>query len=321
MFGKKWPSIRLGLLTPGKYIAVLNTFSKDCDRHDELLQHMNTVDLLKCICGRTAFERIRKKREQIDTNAQKMTELVSKRLEIVLPELPLECNEKPIMRSEAGLGEFQHPSYTCTIGDLHMNKSQREDLENFQVTGFESEGLQMARRDHFLCYPSELRLRSFPRGVFCSYPPPFKDQNGIPSWWLLDGGSLVPVLALGLEKGESLLDLCAAPGGKSLLSLLTKLPSKVVCNDFKLARLGMLKRALSTYVPIDSPVSDIVILKRSDASNLATWDEINVYDKVLADVPCSTDRLAVTQDEGNMFSPKMTNERLNLPQIQTKILM
>lgn len=29
LFGKKWPSIRLGLLTPNKYIAVLNRFSKD----------------------------------------------------------------------------------------------------------------------------------------------------------------------------------------------------------------------------------------------------------------------------------------------------
>ncbi|VDM60479.1 unnamed protein product [Angiostrongylus costaricensis] len=28
MFGKRWPSIRLGMLTPNKYVAVINTFSK-----------------------------------------------------------------------------------------------------------------------------------------------------------------------------------------------------------------------------------------------------------------------------------------------------
>ncbi|VDM60480.1 unnamed protein product [Angiostrongylus costaricensis] len=226
------------------------------------------------------------------------------------------------MRSEAGLGEFQLPSHTSSIGDVQMGNSEINSCLNlFRVTGFESEGVELARRDHFIYYPRGLRLRSYPRGVLSSFPPPVKDQNGIPSWWLLDGGSVVPVLALGLEKGDSLLDICAAPGGKSLLSLLTMLPSKVVCNDFKLTRLGMLKRALSTYIPMDAAVSDMVILKRNDASSLSTWNEFNLYDKVLADVPCSTDRLAVTQDDGNMFCSQMTNERLNLPQLQTKILV
>ena len=43
--------------------------------------------------------------------------------------------------------------------------------------------------------------------------------------------------------------------------------------------------------------------------------------KVLADVPCSTDRLAVSFDEGNIFSAKHTQERLNLPQLQMNILV
>ncbi|KAK6061768.1 hypothetical protein COOONC_00557 [Cooperia oncophora] len=227
------------------------------------------------------------------------------------------------MRSAAGLGEFRPPSQTISPGELQMGqkKIKTQELENFHVTGFEAEGMKLPRRNHFIYYPRELRLRVYDRGVLSDFPSPIRDSNGIPSWWLLDGGSLVPVLALGLEKGDSLLDVCAAPGGKSLLSMLTKLPSKVVCNDFKLARLGQLKRALSTYIPVGNPAADTVILKRQDASNLATWGEINTYDKVLVDVPCSTDRLAVNQDEGNMYSPQMTNERLNLPQLQTKILM
>ncbi|VDK60462.1 unnamed protein product, partial [Cylicostephanus goldi] len=228
-----------------------------------------------------------------------------------------------VMRSAAGLGEFQPPSGSVTPGELQLGKKKqkKENLENFEVTGFEAEGMELARRNHFIYYPRELRLRCYDRGVLSDFPPPVKDDSGIPSWWLLDGGSLVPVLALGLEKGDSLLDVCAAPGGKSLLALLTKLPGKMVCNDFKLARLGQLKRALSIYVPSNAPEADAVILKRKDASNLATWDELNTYDKVIADVPCSTDRLALNQDEGNMYSPQMTNERLNLPQLQTKILM
>ncbi|KAK6732657.1 hypothetical protein RB195_016804 [Necator americanus] len=323
MFGKRWPSIRLGLLTPNKYIAVMNTFSKSCDAHEDILKDLSTLDLLARIRGKTAAERIEAKKLRVDSVAKKETEQAMKEMEACEPERTSSSYEDPLMRTAAGLAEFQPPSESISPGELQMGKKKqkKENLENFQVTGFEAEGMEMVRRNHFIYYPRELRLRCYDRGVLSDFPPPVKDDNGIPSWWLLDGGSLVPVLALGLEKGDSLLDVCAAPGGKSLLALLTKLPEKVVCNDFKLARLGQLKRALSTYVPSNAAEADTVILKRKDASNLATWDELNTYDKVIADVPCSTDRLAVNQDDGNMYSPQMTNERLSLPQLQTKILI
>ncbi|WKX96200.1 hypothetical protein Q1695_012556 [Nippostrongylus brasiliensis] len=302
MFGKRWPSIRLGLLTPNKYIAVMNSFSKDCEAHEELLKNMGTLDLLARIRGKTASERIEQKKQHVESLAKSDTQRVLERMEISESQPPQpDSVEDPIMRSAAGLGEFQPPTETITPGELQMGqkKGAKENLEKFQITGFEAEGLELGQRNHFIYYPRELRLRSYDRGILADFPPPVRDASGIPSWWLLDGGSLVPVLALGLEKGESLLDVCAAPGGKSLLALLTKLPGKVVCNDFKLARLGQLKRALATYVPVDHPAADTV----------------------LADVPCSTDRLAVNQDEGNMYSTEMTNERLNLPQLQTKILI
>lgn len=35
-------------------------------------------------------------------------------------------------------------------------------------------------------------------------------------FYLLDGASILPVLALDLKPGDRLLDMCGAPGGKSL---------------------------------------------------------------------------------------------------------
>ena len=43
---------------------------------------------------------------------------------------------------------------------------------------------------------------------------------------MMDAASILPVIALDLEEGDNVLDLCAAPGGKSLTILQTGLPGK-----------------------------------------------------------------------------------------------
>jgi len=43
----------------------------------------------------------------------------------------------------------------------------------------------------------------------------------------MDGGSILPVLALDLKFGDRVLDMCSAPGGKALATLQTLLPGIV----------------------------------------------------------------------------------------------
>ena len=53
------------------------------------------------------------------------------------------------------------------------------------------------------------------------------------AYYLFDAASVLPVLALDLEPEDHVLDLCAAPGGKSLAILQTMLPGKTTqCNNY-----------------------------------------------------------------------------------------
>ncbi|CAP24697.2 Protein CBG03881 [Caenorhabditis briggsae] len=341
LFGKKWPSIRLGLLSPNRYLAVMNTMSRDWEPHDEILADMGAKDLLASIRGKTEDDIIEAKRQLVEMKADEETKKVKNEIAVGrIDEKIIQClcclqnpstssernfsldeEQEAIFRSAAGLSEFRASPGELSSGSLQMSRGGIKNNKDVEITGFEGEGVRIPKREHFLYYPKDLRVRAFKRGVLLDFPAPMKDQVGVPSYWLLDGGSLLPVLALGLQKDDSLLDMCAAPGGKSLLAALSNLPSKIVCNDFKLARLGQLKRALMTYVPEESEAVDKFVLKRKDASDVKSWDEFEAYDKVLADVPCSTDRLSVNTDDGNIFSTSSTQQRLDLPLLQTKILV
>ncbi|CAJ0585851.1 unnamed protein product, partial [Mesorhabditis spiculigera] len=325
IFGKKWPSIRLGLLMPNQYVAVVNTLSKSWKANVLLLEEEGTVDLLEKIQGKFRDKRQEDKIREMSQGAKKDADRLLR--ENQEPGTSLDRNfalqDTDEMRGEAGLKEFASSPGEFSQYDqqLGLKFTEEQKLKDIQVTGFEGDGLELPIRKHALKYPKDLRIRTMQRGDISRYPPPLKDSDAVPGWWLLDGGSVVPVLALNFEQDDTFLDLCAAPGGKSLLSLLTGLPKKIVCNDYKLARLGDLKRSLSLYVPANSPAAGKVILKRKDASDVAGWDEIEAYDKVLADVPCSSDRLSVSQDEGTLFELQHTQKRLDLPQLQTKILV
>lgn len=85
----------------------------------------------------------------------------------------------------------------------------------------------------------------------------------------MDGASILPVLALGLERGDRVLDMCGAPGGKALTAFQTLLPgnhrnivaySPVVGN-----KLVNFTFKMSSFVTI-SVRKECVVLKKSLAN-------------------------------------------------------
>lgn len=50
------------------------------------------------------------------------------------------------------------------------------------------------------------------------------------------------------------------------------------------------------------------------------WRRFDAFDKVLVDVPCTTDRHSATVDDNNIFKPGRIRERVTLPETQTHLL-
>ncbi|KAI6225024.1 SAM-MT-RSMB-NOP domain-containing protein [Aphelenchoides besseyi] len=326
IFGKQWPSIRLGLLTPHKFVAVLNRLSTKAEVNTAILRNLSTVDLVQTLThGKPlAYERIAKK-AGVDLQQLQATNTLNDQPDAVDIDKIYDNAEElgGPSRLEGGLEEFQKPDGEITFGQLQLGRDSLEATrrKEIAITGLEHIGQELDTIDDLLYYPRQLQLFCYQRDDLSDFPAPIKDENGISSWWLLDGSSVIPVLALDVQEDDVVLDMCAAPGGKSLLITQIGKYQRLVCNDNKLSRLGQLRRALSMYIPITSEYNEKIVLKRKDASSLEAWDEEQVYDRVLVDVPCTTDRLSVNQDEQNIFAINTTQDRVNLPQLQTKLLI
>ena len=140
------------------------------------------------------------------------------------------------------------------------------------------------------------------------------------SHYLLDGASILPPLLLDVKLGDRVLDACAAPGGKSLLMLQTLHPEQLVCNDVMESRVNRIRKVMKEYLfdYQERWEGQRLILNQCDARNL---DEYNSYDKILVDVPCTTDRHSLIENDNNIFKPTRIKERLRLPELQAGILV
>ena len=113
-------------------------------------------------------------------------------------------------------------------------------------------------------------------------------RDGLLRPYFLDAASLLPVDALKPEEGSNFLDLCAAPGGKSL-AIASRMPptARLTANDRSASRRGRLHRVLEEHLPPAAAAR--ISVTGHDAARWGLYEQ-NLYDRVLADVPCSSER-------------------------------
>lgn len=56
LFGRSWPSIRLGLLTPNKFVAVINRYSQDFEVSERIIRDLGTVDVVERLNAARALQ-------------------------------------------------------------------------------------------------------------------------------------------------------------------------------------------------------------------------------------------------------------------------
>nr|XP_057921971.1 5-methylcytosine rRNA methyltransferase NSUN4 isoform X2 [Doryrhamphus excisus] len=160
----------------------------------------------------------------------------------------------------------------------------------------------------------------FPRGDITRFKPARPDMSGLLRYYLMDAASVLPCLALDVHEGHNVLDLCAAPGGKSLALLQTQAIGFLCLNDASVSRTLRLRKVLHSYVPKQLLSPERLRITSFDGTK---WGEIeqNTFDRVLVDVPCTTDRHSLMEDDNNIFNKSRTGERRRLPQLQLELLL
>ena len=126
--------------------------------------------------------------------------------------------------------------------------------------------------------------------------------TGAEKSYFLDSASVLAALCLPLEGAENILDLCAAPGGKTLV-LASRMPSdaKLSSNERSPERKHRLSVVVETCLPLS--ISERVQTSCSDG---ATWctRQSECFDRILLDAPCSSERHVIADPKYlNTWSP------------------
>lgn len=113
-----------------------------------------------------------------------------------------------------------------------------------------------------------------------------RNSEDLLSYYALDPASVLVANLLPVDSSEKVLDMCAAPGGKSLV-LFSKMKKESVlfCNEISSGRREALKKVLQNYISL-SDREGRVWIKGLDGAQYGL-KQPESFDQILLDAPCS----------------------------------
>lgn len=167
------------------------------------------------------------------------------------------------------------------------------------------------------------------------FPKPLPDRYQIKTHYMLDPSSLFPVEMLQVKTNHRVLDMCAAPGGKSLAicQLLfgdrNESPNgRLFANELDHSRRKRLINVLKEYLPKylfdqDNRDSSIVVTGCDGTSkqSLQRHYSPNSFDRILIDACCSAERHLIQQPNILIQDWSIQHSTLKKPKIQKQLLL
>ncbi|KAF3430370.1 hypothetical protein E2986_10114 [Frieseomelitta varia] len=320
VYGKKWPDIRAALLKEEtKYMAVVNNFS-DPDRVKSELELLGAINLRTLYnvhkenldffeAKRKAESQDEQNLEQVTTSEDQLAELQTihpanrpnlfealnaestefvnndrqkhielKSIDENLNEVELDTNR--IVNSSLDLSMLQEYIPTTKIKGLDDWVLESDHYKFYDKA---SDFRINVEKESVLSFPEHLYVYTFERENYTRFPNPKKGSTGVSDYYLFDGGSILPVLALDIQFNDMVLDMCAAPGGKALTIFQTLMPRVLVANDVGQSRINRLKNVMNEYVSNICEGQNMLIITQQDGRSI---DENGRYNKVSMFVQC-----------------------------------
>ncbi|XP_063161614.1 tRNA (cytosine(34)-C(5))-methyltransferase, mitochondrial isoform X2 [Candoia aspera] len=174
-------------------------------------------------------------------------------------------------------------------------------------------------KDYRLLFPRA--SSSFPQSLKCYISdapgrfPAQKHRDGqLKEYYLLNAASLLAVLALEVKDGEKMLDMCAAPGGKSVATLQYACPGLLQSNEYDNLRFHRLRQTLESFIP--ESLMSLITVSPADGREIGNLQP-EKFDKILVDAPCSNDRSWLFSSDTRQAALRLAQrKRLSAVQIQ-----
>ena len=195
------------------------------------------------------------------------------------------------------------------------------EFQHLMIEALGEDGaVQMARAELFpppldLTVPKDRKLYSERMGAEPVGPTSLRIAEGqvenlmgydAGAWWVQDVAATLPVHILAPQKGEAVLDMCAAPGGKTMQIASTGAQTTAIDRAAKRMRL------------VEQNLKRTQLKAECIAADATKWDASSLFDAVLLDAPCSALGTLRRHPEGPWI--KTGDDLARFPQIQTRLI-